>query len=93
MNMKQKTTDELDEQSKRLIENLHKLSNQEQEEFYVAFCEPDDKYEAMMQAMEDGHWKRKLTELRENRARRKRPCFSQPRAKQERNRNNRIRLS
>ena len=55
---------ELDEQSKRLLEYLKELSLQELKEFYIALFEPDDEYDAMMQDMGDGHWKRGLVELR-----------------------------
>lgn len=60
--------DQIDEQIKTFIEKFQKLSPLYQEWFYIAACESDRKYEAMMQMVTKENERQWLKEIRETSA-------------------------
>lgn len=60
--------DQIDEQIKTFIEKFQKLSPLYQELFYIAACESDRKYEAMIQMVTKENERQWLKEIRETSA-------------------------
>lgn len=57
--------EELDEQCKKIIDKFQKLPRQYQEWFYIAACEQEPEYQAMLQTIEKENERQWVMDIRE----------------------------